>query len=194
MPARFAVRERMHLNSSTNKPYSQALSAHLYWGDPASWREAQTGLSCILRRHRDRCGELFNLAASIADLIRSMDVAMGNLCARTCPSCSDPCCVRADVRYDLRDLIFLHCSGAGLPLGQTVSASGGGACAMLDADGCALPRVMRPFMCTWYLCPPQMDIVRAEADPEISVLTDRLEELKRRRKMLESGFLYMVSL
>jgi len=65
---------------------------------------------------------------------------------------------------------------------------------MLDADGCALPRVMRPFMCTWYLCPPQMDIVRAEADPEISVLTDRLEELKRRRKMLESGFLYMVSL
>lgn len=191
MPARFAVQEWMHLNRSTNKPYNQALSALLYWEDPVSWREAQEGLSRLLHRHRDRGGELFTKAASIAGLIRSMDTAMGNLCARTCPSCSDPCCVRADVRYDFRDLIFLHYSGTGLPLGQTVSASGGGACTMLGADGCVLPRIMRPFMCTWYLCPPQMDIVRA--DPEISFFPDRLEDVKHRRKILEAGFLEMIS-
>lgn len=191
MPARFAVRERMHLNHSTSNPCNHPLSALLYWEDPVSWREAQTSLSHLLLRHRDRGGGLLPMAASIADLIRSMDAAMGILCARTCPSCSDPCCVRADVRYDFRDLIFLHCSGDGLTLGQTLSAPGSGACTMLGADGCTLPRVMRPFMCTWYLCPPQMNIVRAE--PEMSVLPDRLEEAKRRRKILEAGFLEMIS-
>ena len=191
MPARFAVRERMHLNRSASKSYSQALSTLLYWEDPDSWREARESLSRILCRHRDRTGELYTMAASIADLIRSMDAAMGNLCVRTCPSCSDPCCIRADVRYDLRDLIFLHCSGAGLPLGQTVFAPGAGACDMLSVDGCVLPRVMRPFMCTWYLCPPQMDIVRA--DPALSILPARLKEAKRLRKALEARFLAITS-
>ena len=131
------------------------------------------------------------LAAAIAGKIKGLDGILDRLCDRTCPECEDPCCKRAVVRYDLRDLVFLHLGQNGLPLGQPAPKAGE-TCSCLGEKGCMVDRLMRPFMCTWYLSPGQMAVVRREKSWREYGLPERLREIQKDRKELEKRFLALV--
>jgi len=100
-------------------------------------------------------------------------------------------CKRAVVRYDLRDLVFLHLGQNGLPLGQPAPKAGE-TCSCLGEKGCMVDRLMRPFMCTWYLSPGQMAVVRREKSWREYGLPERLREIQKDRKELEKRFLALV--
>ncbi len=164
----------------------------MYWDTPADWREVQVSLAHHLRIHSHRRMEITELAGAIAGKTKNLDALLEALCACTCPGCEAPCCVRATVRYDLRDLLFLHLIGKGLPLGQPAPRAGR-ACSCLGKNGCMIDRLMRPFMCTWYLCPSQMALVRSEKMWQKYRLPERLREIQNDRKNLESVFLKLVA-
>jgi len=170
----------------------------MFWDSPGEWQEAQLSLAFQMKRHfgqalpDDQGGDMKALADAIAGKIKGIDGVLDRLCDRTCPECKDPCCKRAVVRYDLRDLIFLHLVQNGLPLGQPAPRAGE-PCFCLGEKGCMVDRLMRPFMCTWYLCPGQMAVVRTEKSWREYGLAERLREIQNDRKELERLFLKRVA-
>ncbi len=132
---------------------------------------------------------LETLAQSIAAGIAEADADLDRLCRLSCPSCVDICCVRATVWYDFRDLLFLFCLQQKLPSAQIATKKGKG-CDHLRAAGCELPRVVRPFVCTWYICPAQCSTIRWNDCETISEdLIPMLKVIQHKRKELEKRFL-----
>ncbi|MDZ7759837.1 MAG: hypothetical protein U5L00_06225 [Desulfovermiculus sp.] len=167
------------------------VTADIFWNKRSSWREVQAALDHHIRLYSLQNSTLVSLAGSIADNLQAVDQIMDSLCAANCLCCPDPCCLHADVRYDFRDLLFLHCREQGLPLHQPKQQSGR-ACSFLGQMGCALPRTLRPFLCTWYLCPRQMKTVRDAPSPDMAHFQQRLHIIKEQRKDLEAEFINLV--
>ena len=165
------------------------LEDHL-WLDPETWGEVQSGLDWLLSLHAKRCGPILEMAACILRRMQAVDPVLSQVCAWTCPECVHPCCQRATVRYDLRDLLFLHCIHWAVPVGHPSPDAGD--CCYLGPEGCMMPRFVRPFLCTWYLCPSQMDILRQAGNGPLAQLPQRLQEIQDLRKDLEEAFVQMV--
>jgi hypothetical protein len=84
-------------------------------------------------------------------------------------------------------------TGQALPLQQNISGHHQ-VCCYLGSRGCTLPRLSRPFMCTWYLCPTQVS--RLKNSPEHGdwkQLYDTLQIIKQHRRMMENAFVVAVS-
>ena len=111
--------------------------------------------------------------ARIREILEEMEPVLEQACAAVCPGCTDVCCARATIWYDFKDLLYLFFTGSdtgrlpgpGFPDGQIrkVKEPGGGqTCVHLGPDGCSQPRIRRPFVCTWYLCPDQKQWLRTQ--------------------------------
>ncbi|MGM0758596.1 MAG: hypothetical protein ACQEUB_02715 [Thermodesulfobacteriota bacterium] len=164
----------------------------MLWLEPSSWREVQTALDHHMRLYSIGNTALISQAEAIAVNLQEVDPIMDGLCAKTCPDCSGPCCLHADVRYDFRDLVFLHCRQKALPLHQPKQHPGQ-PCSFLGQNGCVLPRSLRPFLCTWYVCPQQMQELRDSHSPDMAYLQPRLRIIQEQRKDLETEFINLVA-
>lgn len=164
----------------------------LPWADPAHWREAREAMSAAVGRHVQRLQGAARLAGSIEKGITRLDDLMSRLCDESCPVCKDPCCGRATVWYDFKDLLYLGLKGTTLPAGQIVTAKGR-PCAHLTYAGCALPRTDRPFICTWYLCPQHKSMLGRYQGASVQRLTDALTALKQARNQMEALFIEAVA-
>ena len=121
----------------------------------------------------------------------ALDAIYNNLCRQTCPLCPEPCCVNADVWFDLRDLLFLH--AACLPLASgSPRKPGKTACWFLGADGCMLPRHSRPWICTWYLCAVQKRRLQSRNPERLRRLRQLTQDIREYRKQLEECFIEIV--
>jgi len=161
------------------------------WGEPGEWRRINRALAgpCA-GRGKELEGPLAQarrLAAALEDLFPLLE----GLCARTCPSCQDPCCLAARVWFDLPDLISLHLLKKPLPPGQTRDSLSQ-PCRYLTPTGCALPRPTRPWRCTWYLCSGQMELVSAWPPREQRRLSRIFQEALQARAALAEAFSRLV--
>jgi hypothetical protein len=160
------------------------------WAHPPSWRAVTAALDhhlrlpCI-RHHR----MVRKKAGAILDLIRRLDRPMDALARATCPQCENSCCRRATLWYDFVDLLVMGINGQPWPAGQPMRARGE-TCRYLGQAGCRLPRIWRPWICTWYLCPRQMEHLNAAPSGEGSAITRRIAEVKLLRKALEGAFIH----
>jgi hypothetical protein len=136
-------------------------------------------------------GALRNRAAQLVNVFKLLFPVMDRICARTCPLCSDPCCLHAKPWFDLRDLIFMHLAGLSIPLDQ-VLANASATCRCAGPSGCTLPRLSRPWICTWYICPAQKALLDLQPDSVRAAFLQRREELKEGRKRLEDEFIALV--
>ena len=167
-------------------------SAEVLWTKPGIWREIQGAFDHHVRLYAGQDAVLLWLTGSIADNLQALGPVMDEVCAGTCPQCPDPCCLHADVRYDFRDLVFLHCRQEALPLHQPKQHPGQ-PCSFLGRKGCVLPRSLRPFLCTWYVCPRQMKALRDAQSPDMAYLQARLHSIQEGRKNLEAEFINLVA-
>jgi len=167
-------------------------SASLYWIDSRLWREANLSLSRTLGAREPELAVARGTAQRMEALLEFVIPVMEELCDETCPACSDPCCVRARARFELADLIFLHLAGRALPLMQA-GPEGHGACRHLGEQGCLLPRLSRPWICRWYLCPRQKRLVRHYPASGQRRFEIALARIRRLRHNLEDTFIQAVS-
>jgi hypothetical protein len=96
------------------------------------------------------------------------------------------------VRYDFRDLVFFHCRQKALPLHQP-RLQRDRPCSFLTPHGCAVPRSLRPFLCTWYLCPRQMEMIRHVFPADLADFFHRLYRIQQLRKELEAAFIHLIT-
>ena len=163
------------------------------WRKPDEWQEVHKTLTQSIGDKRKELARARILAQEIRRQLDTVAQQMDSLCLQTCWFCPDICCLKARVWADFKDLTFWHLSGQAIPLHQTISGLNQ-VCRYLGSRGCTLPRLSRPFVCTWYVCPTQVS--RLQTDPEYDrwiSLRDTLQSIKHSRQMLENAFVEAVS-
>jgi len=65
-------------------------------------------------------------------------------------------------------------------------------CRYLTDTGCSLPRVARPWICTWYLCPVQAELLRTRLPRQERRIAEAWQEIKASRKRMERAFIEAV--
>lgn len=157
------------------------------WKDPQSWNQIEPFFR-FSNRNITQPARLINLALDIMSTIDNVDEELQALCRQSCPQCLDRCCARATIWYDFRDLLFLYYVKGTLPR-QQLSRDSNHCCIQLGAQGCLLPRSERPFICTWYMCPEQMKVVRDfQSCNASSNILKQLKDMQKKRHQLEQLF------
>jgi hypothetical protein len=128
------------------------------WASPSEWREANAAIAHLIAIDNPHLRNLQRRAMGIGKALEALFPTMEGLCRRTCPTCQQPCCRVAKPWFDMRDLLFLHLTDTPIAPSQPIRNSRDH-CRYLSQRGCTLPRITRPWICTWYLCPSQTEIL-----------------------------------
>ena len=167
-------------------------NAVIPWATPQAWRAANRAVKFHQRiYHRE-----FEMAAALAHKLKlcleSIYCALDELCIDSCPWCPEPCCLKACVWFDFKDLLFLHFNQLPIPPAQPKD-NPGMPCRYLGPKGCRLPRLTRPWICTWYLCPTQTAKLRNGQQEKRNLINRAMAQIKFERNWLENKFIGIVS-
>lgn len=158
------------------------------WGSDAEWKEANASIGHLARIHNKKLGGALRKVREMQAKLTTLYPLLDEFCKDTCVQCSSPCCVTATVWLDFCDLIFIHLSGQTIPPRQLIEKQPD-SCRYNSPSGCLLPRLSRPWVCTLYLCPPQMALLRLKDDYIRRTFEETVKSLKADRKMLENMFI-----
>jgi hypothetical protein len=162
------------------------------WGSPAAWREANQTVDHLIRLHQPELDRAVALALKVQVKLESIFSLIDELCLLTCPRCPDPCCLAAKVWINFQDLLFLHLSAQKIPPAQMMSDLKE-ICRYLGAKGCTLPRIVRPWICTWYCCPSQTANLNKMPPAIRENFTHTIQAIKAGRKEMDAEFIRVIS-
>lgn len=162
------------------------------WASYPAWQEANNSVDFHVSRYLTDLKPAIAAARDLRRLVASIFPILNNLCIATCPWCPEPCCLTASPWYDFRDLVFLHLNLLEIPRAQTIYAYRE-TCRYLSPRGCTLPRITRPWICTWYLCPVQTAYLKKRNRCQWRAFDRRVCEIKHGRKQLEEEFIRVIS-
>lgn len=154
------------------------------WQNPAAMTEIKLYFSILERNRPHAFEEIRDRSRRIDGIISELDPLLGKLCRLTCPDCQDNCCERATIWYDFKDLLRLYSGSGSFPSRQISRKEGlyGVVCCHLSEMGCILPRVNRPFVCTWYICPAQ------KSQAGFPKVQEQMVQVKKLRDEMETLF------
>ena len=162
------------------------------WASPGSWLAANQAVDYHLQRYHADLKPLTILAREIKSFMNSFFPILDELCAHSCPWCPEPCCLRASVWFDFKDLLFLHFNHLSILPAQP-RADLKTPCRYLGSRGCRLPRIARPWICTWYLCPTQTAILKNGEAYKREFIDHSIAQIKSGRNLLENEFIRIIS-
>jgi hypothetical protein len=160
------------------------------WIHQADWEEMLQLAGDICKGLGESRVEVMRYIDDIIGVYEDLEASLSPLCRATCPACEDVCCTKATVWYDQRDIIVYHLATGLFPEKQ-VSRSVTGACCHLGEGGCRLPRLERPFICTWYICGAQTAMLRREVSDPHRNIREQIHRIKETRKRIEAICLQM---
>lgn len=162
------------------------------YGDPAEWKEANQSIAQLCRRYGRQLQPAADQARELKEIYSVLAGRMDELGRQTCTLCPDPCCLHATIGYDLPDLIYLHLTGRRIPPYQTMMGKND-ICRFSSARGCRLPRLSRPFICTWYRCPTQQSAVKKQTTTAGQQVETLIQQAKTLRRSMEQIFIRITS-
>jgi hypothetical protein len=162
------------------------------WAATEQWRAANSALARAVDRHKTKLGPAEEIALTLQGCLVSLFDRLDDLCEATCPHCPDPCCLSARIWVDFKDLLFLHLAGQAIPAAQLIS----GRCTPCNGighKGCTLPRLSRPWVCTWYLCPAQTLRLHRRPGSDQAFFSETVIAIKTLRNKMEDAFIRAVA-
>nr|WP_319775871.1 hypothetical protein [uncultured Sphaerochaeta sp.] len=163
-------------------------SLGLPWADEEDWREAHRTLEQLFRIHDASLDRVREKAGLLRENLTSLFPMFDRFAEQVCPACQAPCCRAARVAYDFKDLLFLHAAGFDPPPHQ-LRRNDEEHCRYLGDSGCLLPRVLRPFICTWYYCAPMLELFRAMPPKKQRWASERMQTVQLGRVAMETEFI-----
>ena len=158
------------------------------WASRAEWLEINRSFAHLIERLGDALNPAREAAARMERGLVSLFPLMDDLCASTCPDCADSCCRVATLWYNFDDLLFLHLRDIAPPDGQPMTGLHQ-SCRFLGPVGCRLHRLQRPWICTWYICPPQTRMLRHRGRALPREVEAIVADIKAARREMEAAFL-----
>jgi hypothetical protein len=162
------------------------------WHSIASWQEANQSLNFLMKKNLSELDRAMALAQKLQTRLASLFSIIDDLCKVTCPWCPDPCCLTAKVWIDFKDLLFLHLGGHPIPPEQLLP-NFEKVCRFWSLKGCVLPRMTRPWVCTWYMCPSQTANLRRKSRHTQDKFSRLIKDVKDCRTEMEAEFIRVVS-
>jgi hypothetical protein len=162
------------------------------WAPPEEWQAVHRAISFHLDRYSVDFKPVVSLSQKVMHQLESIFPFLHELCADSCPWCSEPCCLKASVWFDFKDLLFLHFNNQPLPPAQP-KVNYRMPCRYLGPRGCRLPRIARPWICTWYLCPTQTAKLGNGHQAKRKLLNRAMAQIKSERNLLENEFIRIIS-
>lgn len=162
------------------------------WQSAEEWQETRQFIHTIDKVNKNDFGQIYTFAASARKLFEEISSPMDDICSAVCVKCRDICCEKATIWYDFKDLLYLYFAFNTLPESQitkNIKKDGSTShCTHLTETGCALSRLKRPFVCTWYICSAQKQFISSGAQKDHSQIQSKIEKIKLLRNSMESGF------
>jgi hypothetical protein len=165
---------------------------HLPWDSQATWMQAHQSVDFHLHRYADELIKPLWMAQTVKDQFIILFPILDDLCFNSCTWCPETCCQRARVWFDFKDLLFLHFNRLAIPPAQPMTALNTN-CRYYSHKGCLLPRIARPWICIWYLCPVQTAILRKRDSLQYDAVNRIIQEIKSLRKEMEDVFIRVVT-
>ncbi len=163
------------------------------WGTEKSWAEANWSIDYLICHHHQELQKARKIALDIHNKYQILFLEMEVLSKTTCPHCRHPCCQSAKPYFDFRDIIYLHLQNNNhLPAMQTIGKKRDH-CRFISPTGCTLERTVRPFICTWYICPTQQLALTIDRNIKFPQLLLILKKIQVLRWQLEEEFIQTVS-
>jgi hypothetical protein len=162
------------------------------WGSETAWGTANLSLQHLCDRHQAPLVTARRTALRLKNHLESLVPLLENLCRLTCATCQAPCCHIATVWFDYKDLVFMHLCEQPLAVGQ-LTRGHDGVCSCCGPSGCRLPRLSRPWTCSWYLCPTQKNILAAMPGEALATFEKTVAAIKQLRLQLETEFIRITS-
>lgn len=166
----------------------------LFSQKPEDWARTIAQLEEAICSCTNRLQPAEKLSRNIIERLSEVSPILEELCRQTCPDCLDCCCHRATVWYDRRDLLVIRLATGAFPAGPVITRPHK-PCNLFTESGCRIERRLRPFICTWYLCPTQKKLLVNEKLPG-SAATDlnaALTAIKEKRKKVERCYLEVLA-
>jgi len=160
------------------------------WAAKEVWGQVVLSLEKTIAAMEQDTAGIRKLAAQICKGYGELDTVLEKVCCQSCPPCTDVCCRRATVWYDLPDLLGIYLNTGTVPKRQ-IYRHPDHSCCNLTPAGCRLVRSARPFICTWYICPAQQKILgrlASRGGNNLDVLRT-INSIKRARKELEQAYI-----
>ncbi|MCK5783741.1 MAG: hypothetical protein KAH06_04800 [Desulfobacterales bacterium] len=162
------------------------------WCNDQLWQAANSTMAYLACRYRHSLYQVKETAGHINSLLVFIDEPLDWLSRETCAQCTAPCCLVADVSYDFKDLLFIHMADQAIPPGQPRRMTGE-ICRNLGREGCLIPRLQRPWICTWYICAVQKNYLTGRHEILRKHLLSVIAEISMLRKQMETLFIATVA-
>ena len=162
------------------------------WKSPEVWSHFCQSMVHTVSHHRAGLEEARQLAVQVGEKFDEINDAIDSVCKETCSFCRDICCKRATVWYDFKDMLYIYLHSGQFPQAQ-ITKNGDLSCCNLTSSGCILPRRIRPFICTWYICPSQTAVLSGRVGEELKAsILSPVKEIQALRNRLEDTFIKTV--
>lgn len=162
-----------------------------FWADIKDWNEAHDSLNLLFGKYKTSLRSLGIAAGHIQDRFEILFNVFDHFALQVCPTCQSVCCFEARVAFDFRDLLFMHSLNFEIPPHQ-LRRNDSEHCRYLGPEGCLLPRIGRPFVCTWYYCEPMLRLFRRLPAKTQRRLSAIMTEIQKLRAIMEDCFIEVV--
>jgi hypothetical protein len=156
------------------------------------WQDSNRALQRLITRHQAGLERSMSIGQMILHLLESIFPLLDELCRSTCRWCPEPCCIVNKVWINFQDLLFLHLTGCSIPPGQ-LCGDQYAPCRYLGRNGCRLPRRIRPWGCTQYICSTQKKRLEKNHAGRQKHLEETIHAIRLARLDMEESFIEVVS-
>ncbi len=158
----------------------------------AQWQATNLAVKKLVYLNQDKLSKAMAIADAICRQLKSIFPLLDELVRVACPWCPEQCCIVNKVWIDFQDLLFWHLIDQPIPVGQ-LNCGDKAACRYLNHRGCILPRLIRPWTCTLYVCATQNKCL-AKIGPLVEKqLNTTIQLIKDQRIDMETEFIKAIS-
>ena len=150
---------------------------------PLHWQKFNKIISAWLRRNHEISRPARSWARVIKANLEWLDPHFQRYVEASYHRCPDPCCQATKIFFDRADLLYLHSLPTSIPHSQTRIKSGD-LCLYLTEQGCVLPRIHRPYICTWFMCDLHYECFGGEQPKIQREFVRRLVQIRHHRQKL----------
>jgi hypothetical protein len=162
------------------------------WVSEEDWAQVVFSVSKAIEAIGVKADTMRTISQQIVKAYADIATVLDTVCLTSCPACSEVCCARATVWYDLKDLLTIYLNTDAFPAKQ-ICRLPDHSCCNLTPSGCRLIRSDRPFICTWYICPDQKIVFDEHLNNGEGLGVLRvINDIKKARKELEHLYISAV--
>ena len=105
--------------------------------------------------HLDRLDTVLEKAGLMKRCFDDFDPFIQHYTSEVCPYCGTVCCANKFGFPEFADIVSFLSLGLPVP-SYDLNVDEEAICQFIGEKGCVLPRIQRPYRCTWYFCDPLM--------------------------------------